>query len=92
MPFKNFLSNSRETVDQYLQTTSIHGLLYLSECKQFGEKLIWLIVVAIGLFFAGDMIYTSIDEGQRNPLLTTLETTSVKGKVCETYSFTGWGA
>ena len=85
MPFKNFLSNSRETVDQYLQTTSIHGLLYLSECKQFGEKLIWFIVVSIALFFAGVMICTTIDEGNRNPLLTTLETTSVRGKVCETY-------
>ena len=77
MVFDDLRSNFRITIDEYLRNTTIHGLLYLSECKQLWEKLSWVLVISIASGFAFQMIYTSIDEFEREPIITTLETTSV---------------
>ena len=64
------------TID-YLQQSTIHGLRYLSEGKCL-EKFGWLIVIIVSSSFAGYMIYQTVEENNREPVLTTVETTSVQ--------------
>ena len=78
MAFKNFWQNLRGTANQYLQTTTIHGLRYLSDCKQILEKSVWLLIVGFAFFYASFLIYTNITETQKDPILTTLETSSIE--------------
>ena len=66
----------RYTID-YLQQSTIHGLRYLSEGKCL-EKFGWLIVIIVSSSFAGYMIYQTVEENNREPVLTTVETTSVQ--------------
>ena len=68
----------QDTLHQYLARATIHGLVYISECKDVFEKFVWFVVVMLSFIFASHMIYTSISETEKEPILTTLETTSVQ--------------
>ena len=59
---------------QYLEETTIHGLRYLSVGKDFVEKFVWFVVIAISFSIAGYLIQTTIKENENEPVLTTIET------------------
>ena len=66
------------SIIQYLEETTIHGLRYLSVGRNFAEKSVWLIGIAISFSFAGYLIQTTIDQAESEPVLTTIETGLVK--------------
>ena len=67
-----------QSVSEYLVESSIHGLRYLAEGKNIVEKVGWSLIILISLYFAGTMISTSIEDNDNNPILTTIETTSIQ--------------
>ena len=78
MPSKNFFFNISQCISSYFSVSSIHGFRYLVDCKNNIEKFCWCFVIAMSLYFAGWMIWTSIEDNNEEPILTTIETTSIK--------------
>ena len=68
----------KENVINYLLTTTIHGLRYLYDGKNWVEKIVWLIII-LGCFTGCfNLISQSLDEAAKEPILTTVETTKVQ--------------
>ena len=66
-----------EGVRSFLESSSIHGLVYISTTKRL-LKIFWTIVVIAGFTVAGIMIYQSVQDWKDNPVTTTVETVSIK--------------
>ena len=62
-----------EGVKTFLESSSIHGLTYISTTRKF-VKIFWILVVFWGFTFAGYMINNSISSWAERPIKTTLET------------------
>ena len=62
-----------EDVKQFLQHSTIHGLVYTSINRGI-VRLLWIIVVIIGFLGSGFMIQQSITSWANNPISTTIET------------------
>ena len=77
MNFKEIFKAVRLSVNIYFVESSIHGLRYLVDGKNLVEKLCWCLIIVISLYLAGTMISTSIEENEREPILTTIETSSI---------------
>ena len=77
MNFKEICKAVRLSVNIYFVESSIHGLRYLVDGKNLVEKLCWCLIIVISLYLAGTMISTSIEENEREPILTTIETASI---------------
>ena len=77
MNFKEICKAVRLSVNIYFVESSIHGLRYLVDGKNLVEKLCWCLIIVISLYLAGTMISTSIEENEREPILTTIETSSI---------------
>ena len=77
MNFKEIFKAVRLSVNIYFVESSIHGLRYLVDGKNLVEKLCWCLIIVISLYLAGTMISTSIEENEREPILTTIETASI---------------
>ena len=65
-------------LSDYLEQSSIHGLRYLSEGRNFLEKFIWFTLIVVSLCFAGHLIKTTIEENEAEPVLTTIETATIE--------------
>ena len=66
----------KHTLTNFLLASTIHGLRYWYEGRNWFEKLVWILAV-LGCFgIASYMIKTNLDEGFEDPILTTLHTTS----------------
>ena len=72
------VSDSIRCLIEYLEQTTIHGLRYLSEGKGVFEKLIWLVIITISFCFAGYLIFRTIQDNEHEPVLTTIETATIK--------------
>ena len=70
--------NTFQSFENYFVESSIHGLRYLVEGKNWIEKVCWFFIVVVSLFFAGWMITTSFEENRKEPILTTIEPTSIE--------------
>ena len=57
----------------FLESSSIHGLAYISTSRKFA-KVFWIIIVFGGFTLAGYMINNSIKSWAERPIKTTLET------------------
>ena len=60
-------------VRTFLESSSIHGLAYISTSRKF-VKVFWIMIVFGGFTFAGYMINNSINSWAERPIKTTLET------------------
>ena len=67
------LSSSMEGVVEYLESASIHGLVYISATRRL-VRLAWLCVVMTGFTLAGVLIHQSFDSWADSPVTTTIET------------------
>lgn len=66
----------KETLRNFLLSSTIHGLRYWHDGRYWLEKFAWILAV-LGCFgYASFMIKTNFDEAINDPILTTLETTS----------------
>ena len=64
-----------DNIKQFLETSTIHGLTYISTTKKF-VQLFWILVVIIGFAISGIMIYQSFQAWNESPVKTTVETLS----------------
>ena len=62
-----------ESVKQFLEFSTIHGLVYISTNRRL-VRLLWLCVVIAGFICSGVMIQQSISSWANNPISTTIET------------------
>ena len=66
-------SPTMEGVKTFLESSTIHGLGYISTIRRL-VKLFWVIVVIAGFTGAGVLIYRSFQDWDENPVTTTIET------------------
>ena len=62
-----------EDIQNFLESSTIHGLTYVSTTRKY-VKLLWIFVVIGGFIAAGIMIYQSFEDWHENPVKTTIET------------------
>ena len=67
-----------ESVRGYLESTTIHGFSYLGASKSVVERVAWIFIIVTCFTLASILITRSIDDANKNPVLTTFETVSVK--------------
>ena len=63
-----------EDLRQFLETSTVHGLAYISNTKRSHVRLLWTLIVTSGFTVAGIMIYHSFKDWTENPVTTTVET------------------
>ena len=68
----------QENISSYLVTTTIHGLRYLYEGQNWMEKITWFLVIAASIAGSIITIRHSIDEANKEPILTTLHTAKIE--------------
>ena len=64
---------------EYFDSTTIHGFSYLGRGHHTLERVTWLAVICFTL--AGLLIYQSIEEANKNPVLTNVESIPLNSKV-----------
>ena len=62
-----------EGVRAFLESSTIHGLGYISTTRKY-IKILWIIVVLAGFTGAGVIIYESFQDWAESPITTTIET------------------
>ena len=62
-----------EVIRTFLESSTIHGLLYISAAEKY-VKAFWSIVVMLGFTGAGIMIYQSFQDWNENPIKTKIDT------------------
>ena len=62
-----------EGFKNYLESSTVHGLVYISTTKRL-IKLFWILVVTLGFIGAGIIIQQSFQSWQDSPVKTTIET------------------
>ena len=62
-----------EGVRTFLESSSIHGLSYISTTRKYA-RLFWILTVISGFFGAGYLIKESFDSWSESPVKTTIET------------------
>ena len=61
-------------VKTFLESSTIHGLVYISTSKTLPGRLFWVLVVFGGFTVAGFFINNSLQAWKENPVDTTIET------------------
>ena len=62
-----------ESIKTFLESSTIHGLTYISTTRKY-VRLFWILVVVSGFTGAGVIIYQSFQSWEESPVKTTLET------------------
>ena len=66
-----------DNIETFLESSSIHGLGYISTTKKY-VRLFWILVIVTGFLTAGVLINTSFKTWNESPIKTTLETRAIK--------------
>ena len=69
-------TTTMKTVKEFLESSTIHGLVYISTNRSF-VRLFWIFVVIIGFSGAGYLIQQSFSSWATSPVSTTIETLSI---------------
>ena len=65
-----------QTAQQYSESTTIHGIQYIFENDKFMfDRILWILIVICGIFFAVYLSVLAHVEWKNNPVLTTVATT-----------------
>ena len=62
----------------FLESSSIHGMSYISTSKRNTTRLLWILVVSTGFIGAGVLIYQSFEGWANSPITTTIETVAIE--------------
>ena len=62
-----------EHVKEFLESSSIHGLSWISRTRRYA-RLFWILVILLGITGAGYLINLSFTNWGQNPITTTIET------------------
>ena len=71
------------TSSQYAEQTTIHGFWYLAQASHGLEKVLWLTVVSIAVFFSVFQTCSLYTQWQKSPVMTTLESIALPIKDIE---------
>ena len=63
-----------EILREFLESSTIHGLVYISSSKSNVTKFLWACVVIAGFTIAGVLINSSYSDWRDNPVSTTIST------------------
>ena len=63
-------------VKEYLESSTIHGLVYISTTRSL-VRLFWILAVFLGFSWAAVMINHSLQSWAESPVSTTIETRSI---------------
>ena len=63
-----------EAIREFLETSTIHGLSYISTAPSKATKILWVSIVITGFFTAGYLINNSYSEWQASPVSTSILT------------------
>ena len=66
-----------EAMKEFLESSTIHGLVYISTTRRF-VRFLWLSVVSLGFLCAGILIYQSFASWEESPISTTIETLPIE--------------
>ena len=66
------------TIREFLESSTIHGLVHISAAKTQAARTAWVAIVVICFAMAISMITSSYDEWQESPLSTTITTHPIK--------------
>ena len=58
---------------EYLENSTVHGLVYIATTKSF-VRLIWIFIVFIAVVYEFTLIVDSFKNWSQNPVSTTIET------------------
>ena len=58
----------------FLETSTIHGLSRISSSKVKFLKLFWFLIVLAGFTAAGSLIFNALTDYENKPTMTTTET------------------
>ena len=67
-----------KSINEYLDSTTIHGFSYLSSGRNILEKLAWMTIIFVCFTFAALLIQQSIEEARLNPVMTNVETVPIQ--------------
>ena len=62
-----------ERISTFLESSTIHGLIYISTTRKYARAF-WILVVLAGFSGAGYMIHSSFQSWADSPIKTTIET------------------
>ena len=65
-------------VKEFLESSTIHGLVYISTSKAVLVKLFWFFIVLAGFFYSVYLIQNSFLDWEESPFGTTEETVSIR--------------
>ena len=65
-------------INTFLQSSTIHGLIYISTNTRKCVRIFWAVVVLTGFTLSGILIYESFHDWYKNPVTTTIETRPIK--------------
>ena len=68
------LQTFKNSFHEFLESTTIHGLVYIATCKNNAFKLLWIIVVFISFVTAGYLIHDSFASWSRSPVISSVST------------------
>ena len=65
-------------VKEFLENSTIHGLVFISTSSSRLVKLFWMSVVAAGFSGSIVMIYRNLTAWERSPISTTIDTLPIR--------------
>ena len=71
-PVRNLCPLNMENINNFLKSSTIHGLSYIATNRKF-VKLFWIIVVITGFTCASILIHQSFEDWYESPVKTTEE-------------------
>ena len=60
-------------MEQFLESTTVHGFVYLNRRNSFCARIFWSCIILTGFSIAGYMIYNSLVDWDANQTITTLD-------------------
>ena len=82
MPFYTvcfqILATEMEGIKEFLESTTIHGLVYISTSNHRLQRIFWVSVVLMGFLIAWLLIRGSFSDWDKNPVSTSIETFPIK--------------
>ena len=70
-----------EGFKEFLKSSTIHGLTYISTNKNPLMKFLWIIIVVTGFCIASMLINSSFSDWAESPISTTTETFSISNSI-----------
>ena len=67
-----------DSLKEFLESSTIHGLVYISSARNKTSKVLWLLVVLAGFSVAGYLITSSLQDWEKSPISTTITTHPIR--------------